>query len=86
MIAELLGHVTKLKAFSSSLDLIFLFPPCSPRPPPPTEELREFQILLDMCYETNIFSEKISLSAHKFLQISSSLGALGVTLLVQALR
>lgn len=77
MIAEVLGHVTKLKAFSSSLDLIFFF----------FQELREFQILLDMCYETNIFSEKISPSApNKFLQISSSLGALGVTLLVQALR
>ena len=76
MIAELLGHVTKLKAFSSSLDLFFFF-----------QELREFQILLDMCCETNIFSEKISPSAHhKFLQISSSLGALGVTFLVQALH
>ena len=74
MIAELLGHVTKLKAFSSSLDRIFFFF---------FQELREFQILLDMFYETNIFSEKISPSAHhKFLQISSSLGALGVTPLV----
>jgi len=27
MIAEVLGHVTKLKAFSSSLDLIFFFFP-----------------------------------------------------------